>query len=411
MMPKPILAKRPPIAIEHVTTSLDMGGAQAMLVKLIEAGAGNERNDSSVLSLMRPGVMLPALRGAGCPVYSLDMKRGMVGPVGLVRLLRITARVSPDVIQGWMYHGNLAASVAGFAQGSQVPVVWNVRHSLSNPALETRTTRRLLALSARMSRSAAAIIYNSQVAAREHEAIGFASGRATYIPNGFDCDFYKPDRSRRSYLRTLFGIADDAVVVAMVARLHPMKDHAMLVEAVAQARGAGVNLHLLLVGTDLDKPPPALAKLIADCLPEECVTLASERTDVADWLPGVDIIALSSAWGEAFPNILGEAMACGLPCVATDVGDCASILGEAGLTVPARNVDAMAAALVRIVALGEAGRVSMGVAARERVVNLFELRHVALQYRRLYAAVLDRTFAPTTDWGGSGMHGAGARPA
>jgi glycosyltransferase involved in cell wall biosynthesis len=212
-------------------------------------------------------------------------------------------------------------------------------------------------------------------------------------------------------LRTLFGIAEEPVVVAMVARLHPMKDHAMLVDAVARARDAGANLHLLMVGTDLDNPPPALAKLIADRLPAECVTLASERTDVADWLPGVDIVALSSAWGEAFPNILGEAMACGLPCVATDIGDCASILGETGLTVPARSVDAMAAALARIAALGETGRASMGAAARERVVSLFELRQVALQYRRLYAAVLDRTFAPTTDWSGSGMHGAGARPA
>ncbi|MBC9031379.1 glycosyltransferase [Sphingomonas sp. JC676] len=408
---KMLHATRPPIAVEHITTSLDMGGAQAMLVKLIEAGAGCDRNASSVMSLMRPGVMLPALREAGCPVYSLNMRRGLVGPLGVVRLLRVTARVSPDVIQGWMYHGNFAASVAGFAQGPHVPVVWNVRHSLSDPLLETRTTRRLLALSARMSRSVAAIIYNSQAAAREHEAIGFASGRATYIPNGFDCDHYRPDRDRRAYLRTLFGIPEDAIVVALVARLHPMKDHAMLVGAVARARAAGCKLHLLMVGTGLDNPPPALAKLIAESLPEDCVTLASERTDVADWLPGIDILALSSAWGEAFPNILGEAMACGIPCVATDIGDCRSILGETGLTVPARNVEAMAAALGLITALGEAGRASMGAAARERVVTLFELRQVVLQYRRLYAAVLDQTFAPTIDRSGPDVRGAGARPA
>lgn len=404
-------AGRPPIAIEHITTSLNLGGAQAMLVKLIEAGAGSGRNESSVVSLIRPGAMLPALREAGCPVYSLGMRRGLVGPLGLIRLLRVTARVNPDVLQGWMYHGNIAASVAGFAHGQHVPVVWNVRHSLGDPRLESATTRRLLALSARMSRSAAAIIYNSQEAAREHAAIGFASDRATYIPNGFDCDCYRPDRDRRAYLSTLFGIADDAIVVAIVARLHPMKDHAMLVRAIARARAAGCKLHLLMVGTDLDNPPPALAQLIADSLPEGSVTLASARNDVADWLPGVDIVALSSAWGEAFPNILGEAMACGIPCVATDIGDCRSILGDTGLTVPARNVEAMAAALVRIARLGDAGRANMGAAARERVVNLFELHRVALQYRRLYAALLDRTFAPTTDWSGPGIRGAGARAA
>ena len=188
-------SKRMPIVTQHITTSLDMGGAQTMLVKLLEAGAGKDRR-SSVLSLMQPGVLTPLLREAGCPVYSLGMRRRMIGPLALVRLLRITASVSPDLIQGWMYHGNLAASIAGFFQGAHVPVIWNVRHSLSNPAVEKRATRRLLALSARLSRSAAAIIYNSQAAALEHEAIGFAADRATYIPNGFDCERFRPDRSR-----------------------------------------------------------------------------------------------------------------------------------------------------------------------------------------------------------------------
>ena len=212
-------------------------------------------------------------------------------------------------------------------------------------------------------------------------------------------------------LRAQLGISDQKIVIGLSARYDPMKDHAMMVRAVARARAAGCKLHLLMVGTDLDDPPRPLGKLIAECLPQDCVTLVGERTDVADWLPGVDVLALSSAWGEAFPNIIGEAMACGVPCVATDVGDCASILGDTGLIVPTRNTEAMAAALEHIVGLGDDGRARMGDAARERVVSQFELRQVALQYRRLYAAVLDRTFAPTTDWTGSAVRGAGVRPA
>jgi glycosyltransferase involved in cell wall biosynthesis len=403
-------SKRMPIVTQHITTSLDMGGAQTMLVKLLEAGAGKDRC-SSVLSLMQPGVLTPLLQEAGCPVYSLGMRRGMIGPLALVRLLRITASVSPDLIQGWMYHGNLAASVAGFIQGANVPVIWNVRHSLTNPAVEKRATRGLLALSARLSGSAAAIIYNSQAAALEHEAIGFAADRATYIPNGFDCERFRPDRSRGAHLRTLFGIEDDALVVAMVARLHPMKDHRTLVDAVAQARATGSKLHLLLVGTGLDNPPASLTKAISELLPPNSVTLVGERTDVADWLPGVDILALSSAWGEAFPNVLGEAMACGIPCVATDVGDCAAILGDTGTIVPPRDATALAAALSHIVALGSNGRERLGHAARTRVSEHFEIGQIALRYRRLYASVLDRTFAPTTDWKGSITTAVGARPA
>lgn len=363
-----------------------MGGAQTMLAKLIEAEPRHGGSHHAIVSLLKPGVLAPTRDDA--PVYSLDMRRGFPGPGAIVRLMRITGRVRPDLLQGWMYHGNLAATIAAGLQARAAPVVWNVRHSLVDLALESGSTRRLIALSARLSRSTAAILYNSHVAARQHEAAGFAPERSVYIPNGFDCDRFRPDPGRRDALARLFGIPAGPIVVAMAARLHPMKDHPMLIDAVAQARAAGVDLHLLLVGTDLDAPPRALSEQIARQIPPDRVTLIGERTDVADWLPGVDILALSSAWGEAFPNILGEAMACGLPCVATDVGDSAWVLGDSGTIVSPGDVVAMAAALVKLGGTGADERQARGKIARKRVIDEFEIGSVAHRYRQLYGAIL-----------------------
>lgn len=380
-----------PGLVQHVTTSLDVGGAQAMLVKLVEAGVAKRKcARPAVLSLTRPGTLAPRLRDTGCPTYTLGMSRGFPGPVATLRLLRITAMLRPDILQGWMYHGNLAASVAGLAAGRKVPVFWNVRHSLADPSVEKRSSRALFALSARLSRSVHGIIYNSRVAAQEHAAIGFDPARAIHIPNGFDLSRYHPDPAARARLRMLFDLPGDGILVGMVARNHPMKDHAMLVHAIARARAAGHDLRLLLVGTGMDRPDAALRQAIAACLPPEAVTLVGERTDIAEWLPGLDLLALSSAWGEAFPNILGEAMACGVPCIATDVGDSAWVLGEGGLIVPPRDAEAMGAALERIAALDGDARRSLGAVGRARAIAHFDINDIAVQYRRLYASAVQR---------------------
>jgi glycosyltransferase involved in cell wall biosynthesis len=376
----------PPL-IAHLTTSLDMGGAQIMLAKLIEAAAGRSRHPRhSVVSLMPPGTIASRLHASHCSVYDLGMKRGWPTPRALLRLLRIMGAIGPDLAQGWMYHGNVAASIAGAAH--RIPVVWNIRHSLNQMSCESRSTRILLALSARMAHRANAIVYNSRTAAAEHEAIGFPSDLTIIIPNGFDCARFNPDRSRSVDVRSLFGISEGPMIVGMVARLHPMKDHIMLVEAVRLARAAGHDLHLLMVGAGLEAPPEALARAIDRALPADRITLADERTDISDWLAGIDVAALPSSWGEAFPNIVGEAMACGVPCVVTSIGDCEWIVGEGGIAVPPRHVDDMARALIHLAEIGPEERRLMGAAGRARVVEHFTLERVANQYRRMYEDVL-----------------------
>lgn len=390
-------------AMQHITTSLDMGGAQTMLAKLIEVCALNPAAAQPwIVTLRPPGVIASRLARIGCDIYSLDMRGPAPSPSALIRLARVTGRKRPDILQGWMYHGNLAASVAAMMTGRPVPVIWNVRHSLADPATEKRSTRALLAVSARLSGRTVAIIYNSRTAAREHEAIGFAPERAVHIPNGFNCSVFHPDPGRRTAMHRLFGIDPGAIIVAMVARYHPMKDHINLIDAVARARSEGCDLHLLLVGTDLDAPGNVAAVAARAALPPDRLTISGERLDVAEWLPGVDILALSSAWGEGFPNILGEAMACGVPCVTTDVGDSAWVVGEAGMVVPPADTRALATAIADLAAMSAETRHAIGSRGRARVTEHFEIERVVKTYRDLWSTVLDRSLPlPQAGWPGS----------
>jgi len=191
------------------------------------------------------------------------------------------------------------------------------------------------------------------------------------IPNGFDCDRHRPRAGAGEALRARHGVAPGTTLVGMVARLHPMKDPGTLAEAVRLARGQGADIHLLLCGRGMESPPPELARALAEALPQDRLTLVGQSGDLADWMPGLDILALPSAWGEGFPNTLAEAMASGVPCITTDVGDGGWIVGETGRVVPTRDPEAMAAALVELIAMGPEGRQRLGEAARTRVVENF----------------------------------------
>ena len=367
----------------HVITGLNIGGAENMLAKLIEQGGVDE---PEVLSLLPPGPIAERIAACGVKVHTLGMRRGLVGPGAMLRLPRLVDAVAPDLIHGWMYHGNLAASFARRRSRRRLPLVWNIRHSIPDLAMESRQTRILLKLSARISPGPEAIVYNAHVSRAQHEAIGYSVKRGVVVPNGFDTLRFIPDPAARNAAKATFGFAEGAFRVACVARLHPMKDQARLVEAVAAARKRGCDIHLLLVGHGLEEPPERLRRQIEESIPADRVTTCGARSDVADWLPGIDLLAVPSAWGEAFPNVIGEALACGVPVVATNVGDSARIVGGSGLIVPPNDTGAMTEALLSMAARPASERAAMGSAGRERVVCDYALPKIAGRYEELHAA-------------------------
>lgn len=372
----------------HVITALNVGGAETMLAKLLEWESGGASGIAhEVLSLMRPGPMAARVERTGTPLATLGMVRRVPFPSHLLRLRRAVRAARPDLLMGWMYHGQLAATAAAAMAEGRPPVIWTVRHSLDTIRQEKRMTRLILRCGALLSRTPRAIIFNSKTSAAHYRAIGFANPRSVVIPNGFDCDLFRPDPQAGDRLRRLFGIARHAALVGMVARDHPMKDPATLVEAVRRAREAGADIHLLIAGMGMDAPSPPLAAALAG-LPSDRLTLLGHQSDMPGLLPGLDILVLPSAWGEGFPNIVGEAMASGVPCIATDVGDSGWVIGDTGFTVAPRDPAAMAQALLSLVRMGAEARAGLGAAARARVEKHFPLSKVAPHYVDLCHEVL-----------------------
>lgn len=372
--------------VTHVITALNLGGAERVLHSLLTGGLATEF-ESRVISLTDSGHFGPLLRAAGVSVTCLGMRRGRLAPAALFLALRKALRNSPsDLLQGWMYHGNLAASMGSLATLRRTAVAWNIRHSLEGMQEEDRGTRFGIRAGRLISRTPSAIIYNSDRASRQHEDAGFASSRSHVIPNGFDTQAWHPSASDRLQVRSEIGVGDEACLLGFVGRHHPLKDVPNLLRALRPAMSERSDLHVALVGPNIGSDAPDLRPLLSE-LPADRVHVLGRRTDVARLMRGLDLFCLSSC-AEGFPNVLGEAMASGVPCITTNVGSAADVVSETGWIVPARDSAALAAAIVNAVSLEPATRRSCGDRARDRISQEYSMDAVVDRYCSLYRVLL-----------------------
>jgi glycosyltransferase involved in cell wall biosynthesis len=369
----------------HVITGLDTGGAEMMLLKLLSAS--REYWQSMVVSLKDEGMIGPSIAKLGVPVECLHLRSYAPNPARFFSLLSMTRRFRPQVIQGWMPHGNLAASLTQFTLRIAAPVIWNVRMSLDVVDEEKLTTLGLIRLGALLSRHPTAIIYNSLTGAKQHEKCGYRGAQSAVICNGFDCDVFRPDKEAHYRVCKQLGLESNSILIGLVARLHPAKDHSGFLRAASLVSALHPESCFLLVGKGLAESEPTLNRLISQLNLTGRIFLLGERTDTPQLTAGLDIACSSSAC-EGFSNSIGEAMACGVPCVVTDVGDSAYLVGDAGLTVPPRNPEALAIAIGQLIDAGSAKREELGMAARRRIESEFSLPKVARRYEDLYKKCL-----------------------
>jgi glycosyltransferase involved in cell wall biosynthesis len=287
-----------------------------------------------------------------------------------------------------MYHGNLAACCAWLGIARRSPLFWGVRQTFKGMKYEKPMTRLVIRACAAFSRFPTQIIFNSQISREQHEAIGFRSDRSLIIPNGFDPWLFRPNVKARARRREELGIPSDRPVVGMVARDHPMKDHATFLNAAARVKQQLPSTVFVLAGPGVDNTNTRMRAIIKQLGLEESVRLIGEKRDTNTLYPAFDVFALSSAWGEAFPNVLGEAMACGVPCVATDVGETRQIIGNTGYVVPPSRPDELATKLLAFFSAEKDPEIPLGDLARQRIVELYSLDKIADSYRRVFAASL-----------------------
>jgi glycosyltransferase involved in cell wall biosynthesis len=372
----------------HIITGLSTGGAERALYSLLAGGLAEMQN-TSVISLTDEGTYGARIRALGVPVHALGMRRGVPGPVAIWRLHTLVQKMRPDVVQGWMYHGNLAASIAAWlSPGSPPKLAWNVRHSLYSLDKEKPLTQLVIKFNRWMSGRVGALLYNSRLSKQQHEAFGFAAQCGRVIPNGFDTEQLKPDVASGQAMRNILAIPLEATVLGHVARFHPIKDHVSFLRAAVDVMRLRSEVFCVLAGRDVNLQNPALVGIVPPEL-ENRFRFVGERSDIPDLMQAMDVFCQSS-WSEAFPNVLGEAMALGVPCVATDVGDSRDILGEAGILVPPSDCRALAEGLISMLTFTEESRKEKGRLARAHIEARYSLPGVVKQYLKVYEQLITK---------------------
>lgn len=374
--------------ILHVITGLGNGGAEGTLFRV----TGDAENEHHVISLTTRGAYGDRMATAGTAVHTLEMSRGKVTLRGVLSLRRKLRRINPDVVQTWMYHADLLGGAVARTAGKKA-VVWGLRASTLNRECTPVTTRIAARLCASLSRSIPRrIVSCSQVAAKQHIDLGYAAERLVIVPNGYDLNALAPDRAARERVRGELGVEDGVVLLGMVARWDAQKDHATLLAALARVAASGSERwRLLLAGPDMTVANAALGHMVDANGLRAKVLFAGQRDDVPALMNALDVHVLSSAFGEAFPNVVAEAMACGTPCVATDVGDAGLIIGNTGWIVPHSHPAALAGAIAAALAeMTEPERwAARKVACRERVVKNYGLEQMITSYRQVWREALD----------------------
>jgi glycosyltransferase involved in cell wall biosynthesis len=373
------------IRIVYLVTGLDAGGAETMLSRLV-ARLSRERFDPIVISLM-DGKLRGVIESHGVPVRTVGLRQGQLAPGALFRLIALVRDAQPDLIHGWMYHGNLAAQVVSFFIG-RPPVLWCIRNSFHTFAVEKPLTRLMIRVSALLSRFPAKIVFVSHASRPSFEQIGFYAERSCVISNGFDTSCFKPSEEARQSVRTELGITAEAPLIGMMARYHPQKDHESFCRAAATVARDYPDVHFLLAGKGVDPENVVLAELLQSLQLHQRVHLLGERNDMARITAALDVATLSSSYGEGFSVAVGEAMSSGVPCVVTDVGDCALTVGDTGLVVPPKDSESLARGWIRLLSGGPEARRTLGQVARRRIEENFSLAAAVRKYEDLYASLV-----------------------
>lgn len=377
------------ITILHVITDLGgRGGAETVLYRyLINANAYSHQRHI-VVALRDRGYLGDKLVEAGVPVHALGMGGALRRPWAFLQLVMLMRRIRPDVVQTWLYHADLLGGLAAQFCG-RPPVIWGV-HTVhldqsANPI--TKIVRRLCAWTSAWLPST--ILCVARAAAESHAAIGYDRGRMQIVPNGFELPDIKTLKIESKALRTSLGFEEHHQVIGCIGRFHPDKDYPTFLRAASLLKERQPDVRFLLIGKNLSTSNTALKEMVGEAGLQDYVVLLGERSDITTCLLAMDVFCLPSKT-EAFPLVLGEAMAAGRPAVTTNVGDAAILIGDTGFVVPAKDPEKLCDGLQRMLQLSTDDRRVLGVAARNRIEMEFSMHAMVGRIQDLYRTPCSR---------------------
>ena len=368
--------------ILHIITGLNNGGAEASLFRLI---TNDTKNTHIIISMMDEGKYAQPLQELGITVHCLNMPRGKIHYKGQQKLWQLLKEIKPDVVQTWMYHADLIGGIV--AKSQAIPCVWSLRNSDLSPQKTSLSTRAVVRLCALLSPVLPAkIISCAQQAATVHQKIGYKKNKFITIPNGYNFDQFCVKEADINTLSTSLNLPNNVPILGLVARFDPQKDHHNLIQALKIVHDQNVPFHCLLIGKDISSDNQELFSWVEQAGLIERISLLEQRDDIPLIMHRLDIHT-SSSYGEAFPNVLAEAMACGTPCVTTNVGDAALIVGDTGWVVPPSDSKALANAILTALKEKEENPSAWQArkqAARQRIIDNFSIERMVAAYNQVW---------------------------
>lgn len=375
--------------ITHLISNLEIGGAEGALCSLVEAQA-NMGVTHTVVSMLAGGALVPRVRAAGAHVAELTLTRSIGAATGLSSIADAIRQSRPDVVQGWMYHGNIAASVVRALGYYKCSLIWGVRQTTTRLSDDVPLTRLLIVSGALFSTSARHIVYNALSAAETHERWLYPNSKRVVIPNGIDCNRFRPRPGMRERLLAELHLPNNVLLVGRVARFSPMKDFSTLFAAFARVRMAEPRARLLLVGSGMVRENAELMNLWGSHGAPDGVHFLGLQLNIETFYPALNILISPSRSNEAFPNVIFEAIASGCPVVSTDVGNSSDVRELQTTVVAPGDVAALSEATLRVLAVSSESREQFAQNARILLEERFGLRKYAEAYLGVWRSALRR---------------------
>ena len=317
--------------IFHLINSLGAGGAERVLSNLCI----NDKNNTHVIcTLLGEDEYSYQIKNNSIRVYHLNILKNKLSFLNIFQLYLILKKENPEILQSWLYHSDLIGSIFGTICGIK-KIIWNIRHTDISSLNMKNSTKILVRICAIISKFVPnKIIYCSKISLKEHEMIGYNKKKSHLIYNGVDINIFKPTRQNKD--KKALKSKKDIFKIGMVARFNHYKNHIGLIDVMKLLELNDIKFHCYLIGKNIDSKNKILVDYIHKLGISNKFSLLGYKDNMPDILNMLDLHILLT-YSESFPNVIAEAMSCGVPCISSNEGEAKKIISKNGYILKGNN--------------------------------------------------------------------------